>query len=86
MQTEVMSDLTYTEQLEVFALLLRDQTKERLEKNSMNKDGCNEPTTRVVLGKKYAKVDIGPNGQYSGRYMVDKSGNIYGVKAYGVIH
>jgi len=33
-------------------------------------------------GKKYIKIDIGG----SGRYMVDQEGNIYGIKAYGVIH
>ena len=34
------------------------------------------------IGKKYARVDIGG----SGRYMVDLEGNIFGIKAYGVIH
>jgi hypothetical protein len=39
--------------------------------------------TSVKYGGKYARVDIGG----SGRYMVELStGNIYGIKAYGVIH
>ena len=38
--------------------------------------------TRVVPGRKYTKVNVGD----SGRFMVDDEGNIYGIKAYGVIH
>ena len=35
------------------------------------------------MGKKFARVDIGN----SGRYMVDlETGEIFGVKAYGVVH
>ena len=34
------------------------------------------------IGKKYIRVDVGG----SGKYMVDLEGNIYGIKAYGVIH
>jgi len=38
---------------------------------------------KVKLGRKYANVDVGS----SGRYMVElDTGNIYGIKAYGVIH
>lgn len=37
----------------------------------------------VHLGKKFARVDVGS----SGRYMVDlETGEIYGIKAYGVVH
>lgn len=37
----------------------------------------------IEMGKKYARVDIGP----SGRYMVElETGDIYGIKGYGVIH
>lgn len=36
----------------------------------------------VKEGKKYTKVDIGG----SGCYMIDSDGNIFGIKAYGVIH
>ena len=34
------------------------------------------------IGNKYTKVDIGS----SGKYMIDKEGNIWGIKAYGQIH
>jgi hypothetical protein len=36
----------------------------------------------IIPGKKYTKVDIGS----SGKYMVDENGNIFGIKAYGVVH
>lgn len=39
--------------------------------------------TRVKMGRKYANVDIGQ----SGKYMVElATGEIYGIKGYGVIH
>lgn len=38
---------------------------------------------KIKMGRKYANVDVGE----SGKYMVELStGNIYGIKAYGVIH
>ncbi len=41
-----------------------------------------EPIT-VKPGSKYIKIDVGS----SGKYMVESStGNIYGIRAYGVIH
>lgn len=40
-------------------------------------------TCTVKIGRKYANVDVGG----SGRYMVDlATGEIFGIKAYGVIH
>lgn len=39
--------------------------------------------TRIIPGKKYTKVDIGSSGKYM---VVNDTGEIYGVKAYGVIH
>lgn len=40
--------------------------------------------TRVSIepGRKYTKIDVGT----SGKFLVDQSGNIYGIKAYGVIN
>ena len=38
---------------------------------------------KVKPGKKYTKIDVGD----SGKYMVDNAtGEIFGIKAYGVIH
>ena len=42
----------------------------------------NNAITRVKSGIKWTKIDVG----YSGRYMVNKQGEIYGIKAYGVPH
>ena len=39
-------------------------------------------TAHCHEGKKYWRVDVGD----SGAYMVDCDGNIFGIKAYGVIH
>ena len=44
-----------------------------------NIDNCK---TTIKEGKKYIKIDVGN----SGKYMVDREGNIFGIKAYGVIH
>lgn len=37
---------------------------------------------KAIEGKKYIKIDT----QTSGKFMIDESGNIYGIKAYGVIN
>ena len=59
---------------------------EKLEQDSQKVHG-DYYKTRVVTGNKYTKIDVGPYGQWSGRYMVDNTtGEIYGIKAYGVIH
>ena len=47
---------------------------------------ANACAVRLVPGRKYIKVDVGQScgcGLWSGRYMVDDEGNIYGIKAYG---
>ena len=46
------------------------------------------PSVRVKTRAKYACVDIGSNGGgWSGKYMVVlATGEIFGIKAYGVIH
>ena len=38
--------------------------------------------THIHVGRKWTRVDVGS----SGRYMIDKEGRIYGIKAYGVPH
>lgn len=66
-----------------FAELLERQTIERLIDDNL---GCEaniiNAKVSVKPGKKYVKVDIG----YSGRYMIDQDGQIWGIKAYGVIN
>ena len=40
-------------------------------------------TVQVKPGKKYTKVDVGRSGKYM---VVNSTGEIFGIKAYGVIH
>ena len=67
-----------------FAALLEAESLQRLEANGLtcqaNKDNVK---THVHEGKKFTRVDIGS----SGRYMVEnETGNIFGIKGYGVVH
>jgi hypothetical protein len=79
-----------TEKLQAFADLIEQQTKERYRADGYNWEGWEQCCkVRIKPGKKYTKVDINSNGGdngYSGKYMVDAEGNIFGIKAYGVIH
>lgn len=50
---------------------------------TIREDTC---TITIKLGRKFACVDIGKSNR-GGRYMVDRStGEIFGIKAYGVVH
>lgn len=73
------------EKLERFAVLVQRQRQDEQERRYPNI--VNPRRTRVILGKRYAKIDVdnGPES-WSGCYMVDERGDIYGIKAYGVIH
>lgn len=51
-----------------------------------NLDRHRECATKVNPGKKYMKVDVSSGAGWSGRYMIDAEGNIFGIKSYGVIH
>lgn len=67
-----------------FAELLAREQLRRLEAQGFSVE-LHMPNYRVSvkLGNKFARVDIGS----SGRYMVDlATGEIFGVKAYGVVH
>lgn len=39
--------------------------------------------TKVIPGPKYTKVDVGTSGKYM---IVNETGEIFGIKGYGVIH
>ena len=71
------------EKLERFAIMLEQQQVERLRKQNLACEG-NIRNSKVTLkpGNKYTKVDVGD----SGKYMVDKQGNIFGIKSYGQVH
>ena len=79
--------------LEQFRATLEAQTRQRYAREwerdqarGLKYDlAVHEPamTCKIKLGRKYANVDVG----MSGRYMVElATGNIYGIKGYGVIH
>jgi hypothetical protein len=67
---------------EFAALLEREQIEELKKRNLACESNILNIKVRIIPGKKYTKVDIGP----SGRYMVTEAGEIFGIKAYGVIH
>ena len=71
------------DKIKQFAKLLEWQQVKRLhEKGLACEDNIRLSKVTIKEGKKYVKVDIGS----SGKYMIDKEGNIFGIKAYGVIH
>ncbi len=70
--------------IETFAEMLRVQQIEGLRARGLdcgaNVSGCE---ISVRPGKKYTKVDVGRSGKYM---VVNDTGEIFGIKAYGVIH
>ena len=75
--------MTHQEKIQRFAALLEKETGEKIiKRHGSNRGNENAHKTNVLPGKKYTKVDVGA----SGKYMVDEAGNIFGIKAYGVIH
>lgn len=70
-----------------FADLVHEHRREYFAKRELNHLSIErESDVRLVHGKKYTKLDVGPMGQWSGKLMIDAEGNIFGIKAYGVIH
>lgn len=71
------------ERLAEFAATVERQQIERLYGDNLACE-TNVKGARVSIkaGAKYTKVDVGS----SGKFMVDAAGNIFGIKAYGVIH
>ena len=78
-----MDNQEYIEKIEQLAKLIEYQQIERLKKEKLGCPG-NLHNCKVYIrpGKKYTKIDVG----YSGKYMIDDAGIIYGIKSYGVIH
>jgi hypothetical protein len=67
------------------AELISRETRERRLKEWPDADEeilSHDCEVKIIPGKKYTKIDVGR----SGKYMVDADGNIFGIKAYGVIH
>ena len=73
------------DKLQRFAALIEKQTWTRYKDmfpSTHPQDVETYSKVKIIPGRKYTKVDVGS----SGKYMVDSEGNIFGIKAYGVIH
>ena len=77
------SIVRFLEKVNLLAELIENQSIAELAKKGLACES-NVEACKVIIkrGRKYFKIDIGT----SGRYMVDREGNIYGIKAYGQIH
>ncbi len=79
-----MNKITNT--IQDFADLVQKHTKERFSieyPDPSIKFWEKDYTVTVKTGRKYTKVDVGRSGKYM---VVNSTGEIYGIKAYGVIH
>lgn len=60
----------------------RGQIERLKEKNLGCEANILNARTKIITGRKYTKVNVGG----SGKYMIDKDGNIFGIKAYGQVN
>ncbi len=75
--------MEYQEKLEKLRAKIEQEQLERFYRDYPNHpDPQGACQARIKEGKKYVKIDVGS----SGKYMIDREGNIFGIKAYGVIH
>jgi hypothetical protein len=72
------------EKLTEFAQLVEQEQIQHLQEQHLDCEANIENArTRIIVGQKYAKIDVGN----SGKFMVEMAtGNIFGIKAYGQIH
>lgn len=78
--------MTFKEQIERFVERIKAQTLEDVKKRGYDYKPLLDIRVNVKPGKKYIKVDVGDACQVSGKFMIDFAGNIFGIKAYGVIN
>ena len=73
------------EKLEALRAMIEAQQIKRITDQGWSLD-VHPHKVRIKMGRKYANVDVsGPH--WSGAYMVElATGEIFGIKAYGVIH
>lgn len=70
-----------------FAALVLAQTQTRLKVSYPTSPQWEWERVSVKPGPVYTKVDIGPEGNMSGKYMIENAtGIIYGIKGYGKVH
>jgi len=70
------------ESLEHFRAVLEYDQREELIRKGYDPT-IHRHASKVVLGRKFAKVDVGDSGRYM---VVLATGEIFGIKGYGVIH
>ncbi len=73
------------EKLQAFANQVQDAYHAYLLKSGTRPDIIANSTHQVTIkpGPKYTKIDIGSSGRFM---VVNETGQIFGIKAYGVIH
>ena len=74
------------DKIKEFAAKVESETLEHLNKQFPTTNGHDwkaDALTTIRPGKKYTKVDVGRSGKYM---VVNETGEIFGIKAYGVIH
>ena len=72
------------EKLEAFAALVQKDCKEYLHRYNLDCDAnLRNAETSIKDGRKYTKIDVGTSGRFM---VVNATGEIFGIKAYGVIH
>lgn len=72
--------------IEELAALILEQTRQVIRSKYSDWQADAECVT-VKLGKKYTKIDRGPDHNMSGYLMIDNmTGEIFGIKGYGVPH
>ena len=70
-----------------FAAVVLEQTQKRLAATYPDSDQWSWERVQVIPGPKYTKVDVGPEHNMSGKYMIDNAtGEIFGIKGYGRVH
>ena len=78
-----------TPTVEDFGALLLTATRERLyAENPKAEPGFYDYyAVKIHVGRVYTRVDVGPEFNMSGKYMVENdTGIIFGIKGYGVVH
>ena len=70
--------------LQAFAELVQKEQIEKLIEDSLDCEANKrDAQTKIKLGPKYTKVDIGRSGRFM---VVNDTGEIFGIKAYGQVH
>lgn len=73
--------------VEEFAALVQQEQRDRVRRDYPTSDQWQHEVAVVKPGRVYTKVDVGPEHNMSGRYMIENAtGRIYGIKGYGVVH